>query len=222
MNKKTITIGIAVILTMFTIVLASAYNLTAGESINLIIPEYSYYEITENSTEVDLNITQNGTNVTIEIGKYMETGSFILTFFNEKDEVIQQSSGGSSGGGGGGCITTWVCSEWSNCIDETQTRNCSKKISYCYAPKKDKPNETLICLEVPDEPIEPDEVDKPDTSTPKFVYFAPRILLGLIFIYFIIMIILTIKRKKKKLEQGKNENPKSVTTNSNNTKTKHL
>ena len=35
--------------------------------------------------------------------------------------------------GGGGCYTNWTCTAWSTCAGGTQTRTCSKVISYCYA-----------------------------------------------------------------------------------------
>jgi hypothetical protein len=34
---------------------------------------------------------------------------------------------------GGGCYTNWTCMAWSACVSGTQTRTCSKVISYCYA-----------------------------------------------------------------------------------------
>jgi hypothetical protein len=43
------------------------------------------------------------------------------------------SSSSSSGGSGGGCLTNWTCSEWSSCSNGTQTRTCSKDLTYCYA-----------------------------------------------------------------------------------------
>lgn len=39
-------------------------------------------------------------------------------------------SGGSSLGG---CVTNWTCTAWSACSGGTQTRSCSKVLSYCYA-----------------------------------------------------------------------------------------
>jgi VCBS repeat-containing protein len=41
-----------------------------------------------------------------------------------------------SGGGGGGtikCTTNWTCGAWSDCINGTQTRNCTKIASICNA-----------------------------------------------------------------------------------------
>jgi len=46
---------------------------------------------------------------------------------------------------GGGCLTNWVCSSWSSCIDGIQTRNCTKEKAYCYADLKKKPAENQSC-----------------------------------------------------------------------------
>ena len=73
---------------------ASAINITAGESYNLTLSEeYVYYEVTGNQTNVDLNITQDGTDVTIIFGKYIDD-TLTITFYNWKDEVIEQQQGG--------------------------------------------------------------------------------------------------------------------------------
>ena len=56
---------------------------------------YSYYEITGNSTEVNLNISQLGNIVTIIPDKYMKESNFTITFYGESQEIIT-SSGGSS------------------------------------------------------------------------------------------------------------------------------
>jgi len=88
------------LLGILLISLASAeINITAGELYSFVLSEqYSYYDITGNKTEVDLNITQNGTEVKIDFGKYMKSDTFIITFYNWKDEIIgsQQKGGGSS------------------------------------------------------------------------------------------------------------------------------
>ena len=80
----------------------SALNITAGESqiIELSKP-YSYYEITENTTEVDLNITNNGNQAIITSSKYMPSGSFRLTFFSEEGSVIDSGNSRGSRGGSG-------------------------------------------------------------------------------------------------------------------------
>ncbi len=61
--------------------------------------------------------------------------------------VISQQE--SSGGTGGGCLTNWACSSWSGCINDIQTRNCTKIKNYCYAGTK--PNETQSCTILPEE-----------------------------------------------------------------------
>ena len=83
---------------IFLISCISAINITAGETYSIILNEqYSYYEIIGNQTEVDVGVQQNGNNVTISFGKYVDD-VFTITFYNEKEEIIlpQQSGGGSS------------------------------------------------------------------------------------------------------------------------------
>lgn len=53
------------------------------------------------------------------------------------------SSGSSGSGGQAGCTTKWVCSAWENCINGSQSRNCSKILSNCYAGLM--PNLTQSC-----------------------------------------------------------------------------
>lgn len=50
-------------------------------------------------------------------------------------ETCSSCSGdcGHCSGGGGGCLTNWTCTAWSACSGGTQTRSCSKVLSYCYA-----------------------------------------------------------------------------------------
>ena len=69
------------------------------------------------------------------------------------------SSGGGGGGGGGTCLTEWGCSDWADCVDGTQPRNCTKIVPYCYAPPNAKPDESRICIN--DEP-QIDEVNYDD------------------------------------------------------------
>jgi len=92
---KTITILTAILL----LSCISAIDIQAGESYSFTLSEqYSYYDVTGNQTEVDLNITQIGNNVTINFGKYIND-TFTITFYNWKDEVIEytgQQGGGSS------------------------------------------------------------------------------------------------------------------------------
>jgi len=82
---------------------ALSYNITAGESISFMIPEnFDHYSIVGNQSEVDLNITQDGLNITIIIGKYSESDSFEVNFLNKEKEVIHHYIGG------GGSRTKYV------------------------------------------------------------------------------------------------------------------
>jgi len=85
---------------LLSISLISAIEINAGESFIFELGEvYSYYEVTGNSTIINLNVSQNGNSVTILFDKYTQDDNFTIIFYNEKDEVIISSS--SSGGGGG-------------------------------------------------------------------------------------------------------------------------
>ena len=46
----------------------------------------------------------------------------------------------------GGCLTNWVCSSWSSCINGIQARNCTKEKINCYADLKKKPVENQSCF----------------------------------------------------------------------------
>ena len=94
MKNKQIT---AILIGIFLISLVGAVEIYAGDSINLTLPEeYSYYSIVGNNTPIDLNVSQEGLNVTITIGKYTQTDSFELVFFNAEKEIINHYSSGSS------------------------------------------------------------------------------------------------------------------------------
>ena len=89
---------IAILTTIFLLSCISAIDIQAGESYSFILNEqYSYYEIVGNQTEVDVDVQQNGTEVIIEFGKYIND-TFTITFYNWKDEVIEST--GQQGGGG--------------------------------------------------------------------------------------------------------------------------
>lgn len=95
---------ISVFLLMFLFGIVSSYDISAGDSINITLPEaYDYYSIVGNSTPVNLSVTQEGTIVNITTDRYSPSDSYEIVFFNKEKEVIYQSgnSGGSSGGGGG-------------------------------------------------------------------------------------------------------------------------
>ncbi len=104
-------------------------------------------------------------------------------------------------GGGGGCLTTWECSEWDECTNGNQTRNCSKVKSYCYAPKKDKPNEIQNCsIEEQEEDQEEDTEEEPtETEEDKFIWIY--ILCGIIVLGIISMWYKVVKKHKKEKEE---------------------
>ena len=95
MKNKQIT---AILIGIFLISLVGAVEIYSGDSVTLTLPEeYSYYSIVGNNTPIDLEIEQTGLDVTITIGKYTQTDSFELVFFNKEKEIIHHySSGGSS------------------------------------------------------------------------------------------------------------------------------
>lgn len=83
------------------------------------------------------------------------------TFFDQDDAFIMSNSatisptgeviGGTTGEttdgttSDGSCLTNWICSSWSPCIDGMQIRNCAKEKIECYANLKKKPAENQSC-----------------------------------------------------------------------------
>jgi len=67
--------------------------------------------------------------------------------------------------GGGGCLTTWTCTDWSDCVNGTQTRTCSELVPYCYAPLGEKPAESQNCtMPTPPTPATPTAPAAPATA----------------------------------------------------------
>jgi hypothetical protein len=95
MKKQIITL----ILAIFLISFISAIDIYSGESTTLELDKpYVYYSIVGNSTPIDLEITQNGNNVTIFLGKYNLNDTFEIVFFDREKETITVYSGGGRGG----------------------------------------------------------------------------------------------------------------------------
>jgi hypothetical protein len=46
---------------------------------------------------------------------------------------------------GGACTTSWTCSNWTSCVNGSETRTCSYPANYC-KPTSLKPNETQSCI----------------------------------------------------------------------------
>ncbi len=89
-------------LTLFllALTLTSAITIYAGESIEIELEKpFDYYSIVGNSTEVILDVVQNGNNVTITPDKYSQEDSYEIIFFDIEKEIITVYSGGGGGGG---------------------------------------------------------------------------------------------------------------------------
>ena len=90
------------LLLILSLSLASAIVVYSGESETITLPEaYSYYSIVGNTTEVNLDIVQNGNNVTITPDKYSMEDSYEIVFFNLEKEIIVEYHHSSGGNGGG-------------------------------------------------------------------------------------------------------------------------
>ena len=108
--KKTI---VALIVGMFLLNLVGAVEIFSGEAHTFELEEpYAYYSIIGNSTEINLNVSQDGNNVTFVFDKYTQLDSFSVIFFNKEKEIIHHYSGG---GGGGSSTTKYI--EVDNYID---------------------------------------------------------------------------------------------------------
>ncbi len=103
MNNK---ITILLIAMVFSLSLVSAITIYSGESITLELEKpYEYYSVVGNTTEVILDITQDGNNVTITPSKYSLEDSYEVIFFDREKETITIYS---SGGGSSNTITKYV------------------------------------------------------------------------------------------------------------------
>jgi hypothetical protein len=110
------------------------------------------------------NCSGIGFNLTLStLQNTINTYTFNLTFFNETEDgngISQVSILGGGGGGRGSCITQWNCTEWSGCINGTQTRICSYPENFC-EPKSEKPAEIQSCtIPEEDEIIEDEEISQ--------------------------------------------------------------
>jgi len=93
--KKTI---ITTLLLFLSIAFVSAVTIYSGESITLELEKpYDYYSIIGNSSEVILNIIQEGNFVTITPSKYSVNDSYEIVFFDTEKETITIYSGGGGG-----------------------------------------------------------------------------------------------------------------------------
>ncbi len=101
-KMETNKIKIMFIVLLFSLILSmvSAITIYSGEPIEIELEKpYTYWSVVGNSTEVKLNITQNGNNVTIIPDKYSQEDSYEIVFFDSEKEIVIVNH--YSGGGGG-------------------------------------------------------------------------------------------------------------------------
>ena len=99
----------------------SAVTIYAGEPVEIELEkQFDYYSIVGNSSAVELEIIQNGNNVTIIPSKYSLNDSYEIIFFDTEKETITvyQSSGG------GGTRTKWK----TEYVDKNVTKYLDKEI----------------------------------------------------------------------------------------------
>ena len=154
-----------------------------------------------NYTLDGLNFTINGNNVTINTHPALKPGNYTLVCDYSWTEETEEDT---SSYGGGGCRTTWECTEWGDCVEGNQTRDCSKVKSYCYAPKKDKPLEFRECEVQADSEDEEEPIQLEGEEKPKLILFY--ILCGVIFLAILFMWYRIVKKERKKKEDKENKN----------------
>lgn len=94
------------LLFILALTIVSATTVYGGETVIVELEKpFDYYSIVGNSTEVVLDITQDGNNVTIIPSKYSESDSYEVVFFDNEKETITIYR--SSGGGGSSTRTKW-------------------------------------------------------------------------------------------------------------------
>jgi len=89
-----------VFLLLLCISFVSAVTIYAGEPVEIELEKpFDYYSVVGNSSMVELEIVQNGNNVTIIPSKYSQNDSYEIIFFDKEKETItiyKNSGGGTS------------------------------------------------------------------------------------------------------------------------------
>jgi len=120
---------------MGLIILAFAFQVNAlysgeTEQINIALDVVSNYTLIGNTSAINVLIDNLTANITIP--NDYEEGSFTIIFNGylnkEEAKVIVAITDSPSG-----CLTTYNCSDWQPCINNSQIRICNKLNSYCYA-----------------------------------------------------------------------------------------
>ncbi|MCA9485739.1 MAG: hypothetical protein KC506_02760, partial [Nanoarchaeota archaeon] len=106
-----------------------------------------------NSTNFTFSNLSSGTEyiitfLALPVNETLSINATTLETPENPETSNQEGSSSGNGGGGGGsiCTTQWTCTEWSECIEGTQTRVCSSPENYC-KPKTQKPQETQTCIQ---------------------------------------------------------------------------
>lgn len=189
---------------MFLISFISAIdseNLEAGKNYTIHLSEpYHHYKITENTSKVDINITQEGNDAIIQTSKYMENCSFKITFYGEHEKIL--------GGGGGGSYSEESDNESSidkgNYTCKDYQKECTgNSLWYCEngiwkSKKCEFGCENKECLDEPtEEPIEEQE----EIPSPPYIAI---IMIGIILLI-ILFYILKEKTSERRYEEYENE-----------------
>ena len=202
---KIISIIIGII---FTINLVSAVTIIAGnqEIVTLDVNPDSCMIIDSQNDSLSnysldgLNFTIDGNKVIINTHPALKPDNYILICdYSWTEEVVIYSSGG-----GGSCSYNpnydWNCNEWSECINNQQTRTCQKS-NNC-GTTYGKPNEIQTCSVtiLPTNQTQPlkQEPTKPTKSW--LVY----ILIGIAIVAVVILITTYIILKRKNEQKNKN------------------
>ena len=83
---------------LILLIVPFASSMYAGESLSIQLEKpFAYYSIVGNSSEVNLEIFQEGNNVTIIPDKYSKADSYEIVFFDIEKEVVTVYSGGGGG-----------------------------------------------------------------------------------------------------------------------------
>lgn len=176
--KKTIQ---TIITGMLLISMAYAIDLVPEEPYSFDLGQaYSYYEITGNSTEIDLNLSHNGTVITIIPSKYLQEDNFTITFYGG-DGIIASIGGG--GEHSSGRKFNW--SKWNEDISDKPDEN-----------KTSVKEET----EIKEEKISVPDVKTNDENNLNLIGLIVFIILGLITIF----ILYKMTRKKEDPDEENN------------------
>lgn len=122
----------------------------------------------------------------------------------ETDETpIQTTSSGGGGGGGSSCTTEWICTNWSTCSNNLQTRVCEKEKESCDAgikPIESQNCTVLLNEDVKEEKIEDDEFSniKPGiTGAATGTFTKPIIIIPALFLIGVIIVLILIRLRSR-------------------------